>query len=72
LDLSLNRVVIEDDDNKEHGGAKQKGKKSYDLDATDKFWKTHKGSPFPTVAEGELFPHCQSLAFGPNVNFDFF
>lgn len=51
LDLSLNRVAIDDDDNKEHGGAKQKGKKSYDLDITDKFWKTHKGSPFPTVAE---------------------
>lgn len=52
LDLSLNRVIIEDDEsNKEHGGAKQKGKKSFELDAADKFWKTHKGSPFPTVAE---------------------
>lgn len=52
LDLSLNRVKIDDDEgSKEHGGAKQKGKKSYDLDAVDKFWKTHKGSPFPTVAE---------------------
>lgn len=51
LDLSLNRVMIDDDDNKEHGGAKHKSKKSFDLDATDKFWKTHKGSPFPTVAE---------------------
>lgn len=52
LDLSLNRVIIDDDEsNKEHGGAKQKGKKSFDLDPADKFWKTHKGSPFPTVAE---------------------
>lgn len=53
LDFSQNRVVLEDDDNKEHGGVKHKNKnkKSYDLDGTDKFWKTHKGSPFPTVAE---------------------
>lgn len=53
LDFSQNRVVLEDDDNKEHGGVKHKNKnkKSYDLDGADKFWKTHKGSPFPTVAE---------------------
>lgn len=51
LDLSLNRVVIDDDENKEHGGAKQRAKKSFDFDNADKFWKTHKGSPFPTVAE---------------------
>lgn len=52
LEFSLNRVVIEDDDeNKGHGGARRKHKKSHDLDANDKFWKTHKGSPFPTVAE---------------------
>lgn len=53
LDFALNRVAVDDDDNKEksHGGAKRKHKNSYDLDAHDKFWKTHKGSPFPTVAE---------------------
>lgn len=53
LDFSLNRVAVDDDDNenKGHGGARSKHKKSYDLDANDKFWKTHKGSPFPTVAE---------------------
>lgn len=51
LDFSLNRVAIDDEDDKGHGGAKSKHKKSYDLDANDKFWKTHKGSPFPTVAE---------------------
>lgn len=51
LDLSLNRVTVEDDDDKGHGGAKSKVKKAFDLDAKDKFWKTHKGSPFPTVAE---------------------
>ena len=26
-------------------------KKEYDLDAKDKFWMEHKGSPFPQVAE---------------------
>lgn len=53
LELALNRVAIEDDEaDKGHGGTKRKNNKnSYDLDANDKFWKTHKGSPFPTVAE---------------------
>lgn len=51
LDLSLNRVILEDDDEKNHGGAKPKKKKAFDLDTRDKFWKSHKGSPFPTVAE---------------------
>lgn len=52
LELALNRVAIDDDEtDKGHGGAKRKQKNSYDLDANDKFWKTHKGSPFPTVAE---------------------
>ncbi|KAI4463368.1 vesicle protein sorting-associated [Holotrichia oblita] len=31
-------------------GAKSKTK-PYELDSKDKFWTTHKGSPFPTVAE---------------------
>lgn len=53
LELALNRVAIEDDEaDKGHGGTKRKNNKnSYDLDSHDKFWKTHKGSPFPTVAE---------------------
>lgn len=51
LDLALNRVVIEDDDSgPSRGGAKPKSK-SCDLDTKDKFWRSHKGSPFPTVAE---------------------
>lgn len=49
LELALNRVVVDDDD-KPHGGARAKSK-TCDLDARDKFWRTHKGSPFPTVAE---------------------
>ncbi|XP_063699347.1 protein sly1 homolog [Culicoides brevitarsis] len=48
LNLSLNRVVVEDDDAK--GGAKAKSK-ICDLDSRDRFWSSHKGSPFPTVAE---------------------
>lgn len=50
LDLALNRVVVDDDDNQSNSGAKPKIK-ACDLDTKDKFWKTHKGSPFPTVAE---------------------
>lgn len=53
LDLALNRVVVEDNDHAgemSRGGAKPKSK-ACDLDTKDKFWRTHKGSPFPTVAE---------------------
>lgn len=50
LDLALNRVIVEDEDAKPHGGTKPKSK-YVDLDSRDKFWKTHKGSPFPIVAE---------------------
>lgn len=49
LELALNRVVVDDDD-KPHGGVRSKSK-TCDLDARDKFWSTHKGSPFPMVAE---------------------
>ncbi|KAL7042373.1 hypothetical protein ACKWTF_001115 [Chironomus riparius] len=50
-DLSLNRVVIEEDSEKmAQGGARRKAK-PYDLDNRDKFWTSHKGSPFPNVAE---------------------
>lgn len=50
LDLALNRVHVEDEE-KPQGGARPKGKNACDLNSTDKFWRTHKGSPFPTVAE---------------------
>lgn len=50
LDLALNRVVVTDDDDGKSTGAKPK-QKSCDLDTKDKFWRLHKGSPFPTVAE---------------------
>ncbi|KAK2141155.1 hypothetical protein LSH36_1153g00057 [Paralvinella palmiformis] len=33
------------------GARPKKKKKSYDLNPTDRFWQSHKGSPFPTVAE---------------------
>ncbi|GJQ86624.1 Slh [Trypoxylus dichotomus] len=48
LDLTLNRVVVEEQTIV--GGTKSKTK-PYELDSKDKFWVTHKGSPFPTVAE---------------------
>lgn len=51
LDLSLNRVVVDEEDSNNRGGTKPKVKKTCNLDAKDRFWKTHKGSPFPTVAE---------------------
>lgn len=52
LEMALNRVAVDDDESdKGHGGARRKQKNSFDLDAHDKFWRTHKGSPFPTVAE---------------------
>lgn len=51
LELSLNRVIVEDDNDKASStGAKSK-MKACDLDSRDKFWTSHKGSPFPTVAE---------------------
>lgn len=50
MDLSLNRIAVEEDPDKSTGGARKKTK-SCDLDNRDKFWSSHKGSPFPTVAE---------------------
>jgi len=51
MEYSLNRIMIEDDPDKtSHGGARKKTR-SCDLDNRDKFWMSHKGSPFPTVAE---------------------
>ncbi|XP_066244847.1 protein sly1 homolog [Euwallacea similis] len=48
LNLSLNRVMIEDSTPK--GGTRAKHK-ACELDSKDKFWSSHKGSPFPNVAE---------------------
>ncbi|XP_058819076.1 protein sly1 homolog [Topomyia yanbarensis] len=51
LELSLNRVIVEEDSEKASStGAKSK-MKACDLDSRDKFWSSHKGSPFPMVAE---------------------
>ena len=49
----MNRVEIEEtaDVRTPHGAARPKKKKSYDMNTTDRFWQSQKGSPFPTVAE---------------------
>ncbi|KAH8271920.1 hypothetical protein KR044_010982, partial [Drosophila immigrans] len=49
LDLGLNLVYVEDEAAAAAGARKKP--KACDLDRTDRFWVTHKGSPFPTVAE---------------------
>lgn len=56
LELALNRVVVEEDPSadqqQQYGATGAKPKmKACDLDSRDRFWCTHKGSPFPTVAE---------------------
>eukprot|EP00058_Branchiostoma_floridae_P001276 XP_002586764.1 hypothetical protein BRAFLDRAFT_281337 [Branchiostoma floridae] len=53
LDLQLNRVMVEEPagDKSPPGARPKKKAKSYDLNFTDKFWQSHKGSPFPEVAE---------------------
>lgn len=48
LDLALNRVVVEDTAPK--GGVRAK-RKACELDSSDNFWASHKGAPFPNVAE---------------------
>lgn len=47
LELSLNRLVVEE---RAAGGVRAKNRVC-ELDSKDKFWTSHKGSPFPTVAE---------------------
>ncbi|RZF38555.1 hypothetical protein LSTR_LSTR006150 [Laodelphax striatellus] len=51
LELSLNRVVVEEGGGKSPGGSVRAKTRACDLDSRDKFWVTHKGSPFPIVAE---------------------
>ncbi|XP_018326803.1 protein sly1 homolog [Agrilus planipennis] len=48
LDLTLNRVVIEE---KTSAGGTRAKTRPYELDGKDKFWMNYKGSPFPMVAE---------------------
>lgn len=57
LDSKLNRVTVKESEDgthhyegNRHASPKQKVK-SCDLNPGDKFWETHRGNPFPTVAE---------------------
>ena len=58
LDLNLNRINFTEADSPDspreghrHGPAYKQKSKPCDLNPIDKFWATHRGSPFPTVAE---------------------
>jgi len=53
LDLKSNNVTIVDKETTDANGAPVRKKKpqSYNMGPTDKFWQTHKGDPFPEVAE---------------------
>lgn len=50
LNLSLNKVAVTDKELNPPSGVRSKPKECH-LDSNDNFWATHKGSPFPTVAE---------------------
>jgi hypothetical protein len=51
LDLTLNRVVVEENAGRSPAGGAKVKTRACDLDSRDRFWMAHKGSPFPTVAE---------------------
>ncbi|OXU18461.1 protein sly1 homolog [Nasonia vitripennis] len=51
LELSLNRLVVEESVGKSAAGGARSKTRAYELDSRDKFWSAHKGSPFPRVAE---------------------
>lgn len=51
LELSLNRLVVEESAGKSAAGGARSKTRAYELDSRDKFWSAHKGSPFPRVAE---------------------
>lgn len=51
LDLTLNRVVVEENVGRSPAGGAKVKTRACDLDSRDRFWMAHKGSPFPTVAE---------------------
>lgn len=60
LGLRLNRVTIVPSDGESAGT-----KKTFDLDASDKFWAEHAGLPFPMVAEaveGALHAYQKEVA----------
>lgn len=43
LDLSLNRVIVEESSGKSPGGGVRSKTRACDLDNNDKFWVNHKG-----------------------------
>jgi hypothetical protein len=47
--LELNRVTVPSEP--EVAALQRVPDKTYDLSMGDKFWNTHRGSPFPTVAD---------------------
>ena len=50
-DLQLNRVTILTNSDVGSASFQSPSDKKYDLHPGDKFWKTHRGSPFPEVAD---------------------
>lgn len=51
LELSLNRLVVDESAGKSAAGGARSKTRACELDGSDKFWTGHKGSPFPRVAE---------------------
>lgn len=51
LELSLNRLVVDESAGKSAAGGARSKTRACELDGADKFWTGHKGSPFPRVAE---------------------
>lgn len=57
LDFNLNRVELQETSTEpgqdgHRGSPVRKAKiKTYEINPTDKFWVSHRGNPFPTVAE---------------------
>lgn len=50
LEMQLNRVTLPQA-TEESGASPQEPEKTYDLLVSDRFWQTHRGSPFPEVAD---------------------
>ncbi|XP_011494977.1 PREDICTED: protein sly1 homolog isoform X2 [Ceratosolen solmsi marchali] len=63
LELSLNRLVVEESAGKSPTGGARSKTRACELDSSDKFWSMHKGSPFPRVAEAiqEELEHYRSF-----------
>lgn len=51
LELSLNRLVIEENTGRSPAGSVRSKPRICELNNSDRFWSQHKGSPFPRVAE---------------------